>query len=82
MNLLGLNIKSKADGLTVGFFTISATAPLTSGVAMLVPLKRKYFGVPTSGATSKEEYLVSSVLPASRKETIRLPGATRSGFTR
>src|SRR5262245_16976571 len=26
MNLLGLNIKSRADGLTAGFFTISPTA--------------------------------------------------------
>src|SRR5215510_14848905 len=28
MNLLGLNIKSRSDGLTAGFFTISPTAPL------------------------------------------------------
>src|SRR3977135_353429 len=28
MNLLGLNIRSRADGLTAGFFPISPTAPL------------------------------------------------------
>src|SRR5947209_8973162 len=28
MNLLGLNIKSRADGLTAGYFTVSPTEPL------------------------------------------------------
>src|SRR5262249_10212207 len=28
MNLLGLNIRSKPDGLTAGYFTVNATAPL------------------------------------------------------
>ena len=34
MNLLGLNIKSRADGLTAGFFTISPTAPLIDDPAL------------------------------------------------
>jgi tripartite-type tricarboxylate transporter receptor subunit TctC len=38
INLLGLGIRSRADGLTVGFFTISATAPLTDDPALKISL--------------------------------------------
>src|ERR1700686_3914463 len=70
------------SGVSAGLFCNSnATAPLTTGVAMLVPLNTKYIGVPLDGATSYSGYFTSSVLPATRKETSRLPGATRSGFT-
>src|SRR5579859_708388 len=58
---------------------------------MLVPLKRKYFpGVPVvqlsqvqvvMGEITRLEYWVAMVLPGDSREMIRLPGATRSGFT-
>ena len=38
MNLLGLNIKSRADGLTAGFFTISPTAPLIDDPAFKIKM--------------------------------------------
>ena len=49
MNLLGLNIKSKADGLTVGFFTVSPTAPLIEDAALKVNMAEDY--TPIGGAT-------------------------------
>jgi hypothetical protein len=49
MNLLGLNIKSKADGLTVGFFTVSPTAPLIEDPALKVNMAEDY--TPIGGAT-------------------------------
>jgi tripartite-type tricarboxylate transporter receptor subunit TctC len=49
MNLLGLNIKSKADGLTAGFFTISPTAPLIDDPALKINMSEDY--VPIGGAT-------------------------------
>ena len=49
MNLLGLNIKSKADGLTAGFFTISPTAPLIDDPALKIKMSDDY--VPLGGAT-------------------------------
>jgi hypothetical protein len=49
MNLLGLNIKSKADGLTAGFFTISATAPLIEDPALKINMSEDY--VPIGGAS-------------------------------
>ena len=49
MNLLGLNIKSRADGLTAGFFTISATAPLIDDPALRINMAEDY--VPIGGAT-------------------------------
>ena len=49
MNLLGLNIKSKADGLTAGFFTISPTAPLIDDPALKINVSEDY--VPIGGAT-------------------------------
>jgi hypothetical protein len=38
INLLGLGIRSRADGLTAGYFTISATAPLTDDPSLKVNL--------------------------------------------
>jgi tripartite-type tricarboxylate transporter receptor subunit TctC len=49
MNLLGLNVKSRADGLTAGFFTISATAPLIEDPAFKINMSEDY--VPIGGAT-------------------------------
>jgi tripartite-type tricarboxylate transporter receptor subunit TctC len=49
MNLLGLNIKSKADGLTAGYFTISPTAPLIDDPALKINVSEDY--VPVGGAT-------------------------------
>jgi hypothetical protein len=49
MNLLGLNIKSKADGLTAGFFTISPTAPLIDDPALKIKMSDDY--APIGGAT-------------------------------
>ena len=49
MNLLGLNIKSRADGLTAGFFTISPTAPLIDDPAFKINMSEDY--VPIGGAT-------------------------------
>jgi tripartite-type tricarboxylate transporter receptor subunit TctC len=49
MNLLGLNIKSKADGLTAGYFTISPTAPLIDDPALKINMAEDY--VPLGGAT-------------------------------
>jgi hypothetical protein len=49
MNLLGLSIKSKADGLTAGYFTISPTAPLIDDPALKIRMSEDY--VPIGGAT-------------------------------
>ena len=49
MNLLGLNIKSRADGLTAGFFTISPTAPLIDDPALKINMAEDY--LPIGGAT-------------------------------
>jgi tripartite-type tricarboxylate transporter receptor subunit TctC len=49
MNLLGLNIKSRADGLTAGFFTISPTAPLIDDPAFKIKMWEDY--LPIGGAT-------------------------------
>jgi len=49
MNLLGLNIRSRADGLTAGFFTISPTAPLIDDPALKINMSEDY--VPIGGAT-------------------------------
>jgi tripartite-type tricarboxylate transporter receptor subunit TctC len=49
MNLLGLNIKSRADGLTGGFFTISPTAPLIDDPAFKIKMSDDY--TPIGGAT-------------------------------
>src|SRR5689334_2880586 len=74
------------SGVSVGSFcSIRAAAPLTTGVAMLVPLRRKYMlAAPHDGlghvATSKRGLFVSRVEPGSRNDTTRLPGATRSGL--
>jgi hypothetical protein len=49
MNLLGLNIKSRADGLTAGFFTISPTAPLIDDPALKIKMWENYVAI--GGAT-------------------------------
>ncbi|MCC6777400.1 MAG: hypothetical protein IT537_12340 [Hyphomicrobiales bacterium] len=49
MNLLGLSIRSKADGLTAGYFTISPMAPLTDDPALKINMTEDY--VPIGGAT-------------------------------
>jgi putative tricarboxylic transport membrane protein len=49
MNLLGLNIKSRADGLTAGFFTISPTAPLIDDPALKIKMWEDYVAI--GGAT-------------------------------
>jgi tripartite-type tricarboxylate transporter receptor subunit TctC len=49
MNLLGLNIRSKADGLTAGFFTVSATAPLVDDPALKIRMFEDYVAI--GGAT-------------------------------
>src|SRR5579884_518011 len=80
------------SGVSVGSFcVISAAAPATIGVAMLVPLRRKYFPLlpvmhsPRTqvvvGEITRFEFWVARVLPGASRETIRLPGATRSGLT-
>ena len=67
----------------------NATAPDTTGVAMLVPLK----GSSRCARTEAGEwytaeagmtlpgYSAASVDPGASSESTRLPGATRSGFT-
>jgi tripartite-type tricarboxylate transporter receptor subunit TctC len=49
MNLLGLSIRSKADGLTAGYFTVSPTAPLIDDPALKINMSEDY--VPIGGAT-------------------------------
>src|SRR5256714_3187301 len=49
MNLLGLNIKSRADGLTAGYFTVSPTAPLIDDPAFKIKMWEDY--LPIGGAT-------------------------------
>jgi tripartite-type tricarboxylate transporter receptor subunit TctC len=49
MNLLGLNIKSRADGLTAGYFTVSPTEPLIEDPALKINMSEHY--VPIGGAT-------------------------------
>ena len=49
MNLLGLNIKSRADGLTAGFFTISPTAALIDDPAFKIRMWEDYVAI--GGAT-------------------------------
>src|SRR3954470_15802841 len=67
--------------------SINAAAPLTTGVAMLVPLISVYNdgepGIPpySEGDAWLPGNSVSKVLPGTRSETIALPGATRSGLT-
>src|SRR5579864_4137476 len=84
------------SGVRVGsFWNMSAAAPATIGVAMLVPLSRVYFPLTpvvqifpnkletqlVIGEMLRLVNDVTSVLPGEARETIRLPGATRSGFT-
>ena len=68
------------------FCNISATVPETTGVAMLVPLIRKYCGddraedVYSDVATTLPGYSLTSVEPGASSETVRFPGATKSGL--
>src|SRR5438034_7526405 len=65
----------------------SAAAPLTIGVAMLVPLRVKYAGEDKRlppyviGDTSFCGHFKSSVLFGWSSDAMRFPGATRSGLT-
>jgi hypothetical protein len=76
------------SGVRLGFFcSINATAPETTGVAMLVPLKRKYAEAPAeldvvycAGGITFPGYSASSVDPGASRETTRFPRATKSGF--
>src|SRR5215813_7425022 len=74
------------------FCSRSAATPLTTGVAILVPLSCMYRAEPyiapqdvrelLQGKTANAGYSVSSVLlDDAFRETTALPGATRSGFT-
>src|ERR1041385_6237380 len=58
----------------------SAAAPDTTAVDMLVPLNSMYAAFP-GAATTRSGYVVDSALPAADADTMRLPGATRSGFS-
>src|ERR1051326_1971563 len=80
------------SGVSVGsLWNINAAAPATIGVAMLVPLRRRYFpGIPVvqvssvhvvTGDRIKFDCCVAIVLPGASSDTMRFPGATRSGFT-
>src|SRR5437660_1614355 len=55
-----------------------ATTPEATPVAMDVPLRRKYCA-PLAAVTTRSGFSTSSVLPGTRSETIRRPGATMSG---
>src|SRR5450631_3241984 len=76
-------------GVSIGFAcSISAIAPLTTGVAMLVPVKLSYGRYGNALATvpgiSHDGVVISpawnSVLPGAAVETTPTPGAHRSGF--
>src|SRR5712692_7014049 len=78
------------SGVSDGVFCInSAAAPLTTGAAMLVPLSLKYtFEAELPPRLSKELVGIefaggvhSLALVEASVEMVRLPGATRSGFT-
>ena len=90
--LLDADFMSRAlivSGLRPGFFCNSrATAPETTGVAMLVPLSRKYWPVPgfvevvySDAARTFDGYKPCKVDPGASSEATRFPGATTSGFT-
>src|SRR6267378_3633290 len=57
----------------------SAAAPDTTPVAIDVPVRRKYVD-PFCATTTRSGNSVSKVLPGTRRETRRRPGATRSGL--
>src|SRR6266852_5527343 len=68
------------SGLSVGWRSSSnATAPETTPVAIEEPLSRKYVA-PLLAATTWSGSSVSRVLPGTRSDTIRRPGAIRSGL--
>src|SRR6267378_1186275 len=57
----------------------SAAAPETTPVDIEVPVRRKYVA-PFCATTTRSGNNVSRALPGTRRETIRRPGATRSGL--
>src|SRR5215813_8097453 len=78
--------------IEISFWIIRAAAAATTGVAMLVPLMLRYLSpggvvqIPRalhigSGVTASAGYVVARKLPGDSSETMRLPGAIRSGFT-
>src|SRR6516165_3712180 len=72
-----------AFGVRVGFAcSIAAMVPLTTGAAMLVPLRLRYgnAGAATDPGRSAAARLSSRVLPGTANHTVPTPGATRSGF--
>ena len=71
-----------ALGVSAGLAcNIRATTPLTTGAAMLVPLSVRYgYAPPLVPATRSSGLRNASALPSSLSETMRVPGATRSGL--
>src|SRR5882762_8399298 len=57
----------------------SAAAPETTPVDIEVPVRRKYVA-PFCATTTRSGNYVSRALPGTRRETMRRPGATRSGL--
>jgi hypothetical protein len=45
MNMLGLNINSKADGMTGGFFTVSPVEPLVDAPTLKIRLEKAYVAI-------------------------------------
>src|SRR6266581_919901 len=88
---LSINRALTVSGLNVGSaWIIRAAAPLTTGVAMLVPLNRMYaaesvevlvFVEYSEVKTSVAAYCFGSCEYGESSETTELPGAMRSGFT-
>src|SRR6516165_12549919 len=72
-----------AFGVSVGFAcSIAAMVPLTTGAAMLVPLRLRYgnAGAGTDPGRSAAARLSYRLLPGTASDTVPTPGATRSGF--
>jgi hypothetical protein len=88
---LSINRALTVSGVNVGSaWIIRAAAPLTTGVAMLVPLNRMYAGerveflvlvIYSEVKTSTAVYFFGSCEYGESSETTELPGAMRSGFT-
>src|SRR5580704_17470096 len=70
-------------GVRFGFaWSISATVPVTTGVAMLVPVRLRYGMKPSEGVSGKRNAasVLARVLPGAASDTVPTPGATRSGL--
>ena len=78
MNLLGLNIRSKADGLTAGFFTISPTAPLIDDPALKIKLSEDYVAV--GGATGWTIAYARKDMPPGLQKPADIAKATKIYF--